>query len=336
MSTVLVTGASGFTGHHVALHAAACGLTVRATDVSSRFYGPAFEARGIEFVAADLTRREGLDALVDGIDAVVHVAGIHDYSTPEALMVAVNVDAVDNMCRAATDAGVKRFVHFSSVGVYGYDWHGKSPVPEDAPKLTPPLNHYNVTKWEGEKAVHRYGERGLPAVVLRPAAIYGPRAEYGLFNVFKQVRKERDKSRMLMVGAGDCAEAFVHVDDVCRAVMHALDTDAMVGEAFNVSDDSRITTAEFFNLVCKELYGVEKRFIHVPKTALLPVAAASQLAARVLGHKSLLEVATLHYLTHDRIWDNTKLKATGFELSYPTIQSGLGGTLRWYRDNGWL
>jgi len=84
----LVTGAAGFTGHHMVLHAARAGLRVRATDVSSRHYGALFDALGVEFVAADLTRREKLDRLLEGVDAVFHVAGIHDYSTPDEIIFA--------------------------------------------------------------------------------------------------------------------------------------------------------------------------------------------------------------------------------------------------------
>jgi nucleoside-diphosphate-sugar epimerase len=334
---VLVTGAAGFTGHHLVMHAVEAGFDVRATDISSRYYGPLFDALGVEFAASDITRAESLAPLVDGVDAVFHVAGIHDYSTPDGVMHAINVEGVDRICAAAVEAGVERLIHLSSAGVYGYDWHDGTPVAEDAAKLTPPLNNYNITKWEGEKVVNRYQrDHGLRATVFRPAAIYGPRSEYGLFNAFKQVAKERDRNRMLMVGRGECLEGFVHVTDLCRAVVFACDSESMAGDVYNVADDSRITTAEFFNLICKELHGVEKSFLRVPKPLLLPVASASQLVAKMLGKKSLLERATLHYLSCDRVWDNTKLKRTGFAFDYPTIQDGLGETLRWYIDNGWL
>jgi nucleoside-diphosphate-sugar epimerase len=129
---VLVTGAAGFTGHHMVMEAARAGLQVRATDVSSRHYGALFDALGVEFVAADLTRREGLDRLLESVDAVFHVAGIHDYSTPDEIMFAVNVKAVENLCDAAVAAGVGRFIHLSSVGVYGFVWLSGVPVPEVA------------------------------------------------------------------------------------------------------------------------------------------------------------------------------------------------------------
>ena len=86
----------------------------------------------------------------------------------------------------------------------------------------------------------------------------------------------------------------------------------------------------------KELFGAEKPFFHVPLPVLVPVAAASQLLAKGFGTKSKLEKDTLHYMSCDRIWDNAKLKETGFELEHPDVRSGMKETLDWYKDNGWL
>jgi nucleoside-diphosphate-sugar epimerase len=334
---VLVTGASGFTGHHMVAEAVKAGFRVRATDVSSRHYGAMFDALGVEFVASDLTKSDGLDRLLDGVAGVFHVAGIHDYSTPDKVIFAINVGGVENICRAAVRAGVKRFIHWSSVAVYGYDWHSGVPVKEDDKKLTPPLNNYNISKWEGEKVIGKYAEEhGLRTTILRPAAIYGIRSEYGLYNAFKQVYKDRNKKKMLMVGKGEKIEAFLHVEDMCRSAVHAYDNDSMIGEAYNVSDDSRITTAEFFKLICNELLGEEKAFTNVPLKLLVPVAVVSQFLARVFNTKSLLERATLYYLSFDRIWDNSKLKQTGFTFKYPSVEEGMKETLRWYKENGWF
>jgi nucleoside-diphosphate-sugar epimerase len=137
-------------------------------------------------------------------------------------------------------------------------------------------------------------------------------------------------------GKGDRIEAFVHVEDLCRAVLYAFDNDAMIGEIYNISDDSRVTTAEFFTLVCRELLGEEKPFLRVPMRLLLPLAAVSQFLAKLMKKKSLLEKQTLQYLSCDRIWDSTKLKEAGFRFTYPTFEAGMKETLHWYHDHGWL
>ena len=333
---ILITGAAGFSGHHMVTEAVKAGFKVRATDMSSRHYSALFEALGVEFVAADLTRPEQLNPLMQGVDGIIHVAGIHDYSTRDIIIFAINVGGVENVCQAAVKAGVRRLVHWSSVAVYGYDWHEGHPVKEDDAKLTPPLNNYNVSKWEGEKVVWKYHQKeGLSAVVLRPAAIYGVRSEYGLANVFKQAYQDRNKKKMLMAGRGDRLEAFLHIKDMCRAAIHAYKNDAMQGEAYNVADDTRMTTEDFFCFVCRHLLGQEKDFLKLPLWALVPVAVLSQSWARMTGGKSLLEKATLHYLSCEKCWDNSKLKATGFEFQYPTMERGMKETLAWYKDNGW-
>ena len=334
---ILVTGASGFSGHHMVLEAVRAGFRVRATDVSSRYYGAMFDALDVEFMASDLTRPDGLDRLMEGVDAVIHVAGIHDYSTPDKIIFAINVGGVENVCRAAARAGVKRLVHWSSVAVYGYDWKGGKPVKEDDDKLTPPLNNYNVSKWEGEKIVWKYHqEHKLAAVTLRPAAIYGIRSEYGLANVFKQAMQDRNRKKMLMAGDGSRLEAFLHVRDMCRASLFALQNEGMTGEAYNVADDTRMTTEEFFQFVCQHLLGQEKDFLKIPLWALKPAASLSQAWARMTGSKSLLEKATLNYLNTDKCWDNSKLKQTGFEFLYPTMEEGMKEVIDWYKTNGWF
>lgn len=334
---VLVTGAAGFTGHHMVAEVSKAGFRVRATDVSSRHYGAMYEALGVEFVKSDLTKHEGLDGLLDGVNSVIHVAGIHDYSTPDKIIFAVNVDAVENLCDASVKAGVDRFMHISSVGVYGYSSNPGNPVKEDDPKITPPLNNYNVSKWEGEKVVRKYiKDKGLRASMFRPAAIYGIRSEYGLYLVLKMTYDERNKKKKLILGKGDTIEAFLHVEDMCRAVIHAYDHDEMIGEAYNVADDTRITSAQFYNLLSKELLGREKDFFHLPLTIAKPIAVVSQFIARLMGTKPLLEKATLDYVNCDKIWDNSKLKATGFEFKYPTMETGMRETMKWYSDNGWF
>jgi nucleoside-diphosphate-sugar epimerase len=335
--TLLVTGAAGFSGHHMVYECAKAGYNVIATDISSRHYSAMFDALNVKFVASDLTKPDGLSAVRDPVDAIIHVAGIHDYSTPDSIIFAVNATAVDHVCRFAIQQKVDRFIHISSVGVYGYTCFKGRPVQEDDPKLTPPVNNYNASKWEGEQIVHRYiNENALKSIIFRPAAIYGKRCEYGLYRVFEQVYQAKNKTRMLMIGQGDKTEAFVHIKDVCRACIHALNNDAMINETYNLSDDSRITTAEFFQMVCQAMFGQTKPFLHIPISILKSVTNISQLLTRYAGMKFRLEKGTLDYMSCHRIWDNQKIKDTGFVFKYPTIHDGLQETLNWYMDNGWF
>ena len=131
-------------------------------------------------------------------------------------------------------------------------------------------------------------------------------------------------------------DGFLHVEDMCRSVIHAYDHEVMIGEAYNIADDTHITSAEFYSMVSLELLGEEKDFFHLPITVARPIAVASQLIARIFKPKPSLEKATLDYVNFDKHWDNSKLKATKFEFKYPTIEKGLKETLSWYKDSGWF
>jgi len=337
VKTILITGAAGFSGHHMVYECVKAGYKVIATDITSHRYSAMFDALNVKFVASDLTRPTELNSINDSIDAIIHVAGIHDYSTPDPIIIAANVTSVDHVCQFAIKKNIEQLIHISSVGVYGYSCFKNKPVKEDDPKLTPPVNNYNASKWEGEQVVHRYiKEKGLKSTIFRPAAIYGKRCEYGLYRVFEQVYQDRNRSRMLMIGKGDKTEAFIHIEDVCRACIFALNNDAMINETFNLSDDSRVTTAEFFQLVCQTLFRKAKPFLHVPISLLKPVTNISQMITKYTGFKFRLEKGTLDYMSCHRIWDNQKIKNTGFKFNYPTIHNGLEETLSWYIDNGWF
>ena len=337
MKTILITGAAGFSGHHMVYECVKAGYKVIATDISSRHYSAMFDALNVKFVSTDLTKPNGLNPINDPIDAIIHVAGIHDYSTPDPIIFAVNATAVDHVCQFAVQKKINHFIHISSVGVYGYSCFKGKPVKEDDPKLTPPVNNYNVSKWEGEQIVHRYiKENGLKSTIFRSAAIYGKRCEYGLYRVFEQVYQDRNRSRMLMIGKGDKIEAFIHIKDVCRACIYALNSDAFINETFNLCDDSRITTADFFQMVCQMLFGKTKPFFHVPISLLKQVTNISQMITKYAGVKFRLEKGTLDYMSCHRIWDNQKIKNTGFKFEYPVIHKGLEETLAWYVNNGWF
>ena len=334
---VVITGAAGFVGHHMVAHAAEAGFNVRATDVSSRHYGAMFDALGVEFVRSDLTKRDNLGQLLEGVDSVFHIAGIHDYSTPDKIIFAVNRDGVENLCDASTKAGVQRFIHFSAAGVHGYNSNPGNQVKEDDPKQTEPLNNYFVSKWEGEKVVHKYiRDKGLRATIFRPGGLYGPRAEYGVFNMFQHVYQNRHKKQIMMAGRGDKIERGSHIEDVCQAVLFAHDHDEMIGEAYFHSDASTLTTLELFQLISRELLGEEKVFFPTPVPVVQAMAGVSGVFAKLTGTKTLLEKAALDYTIHDKCWDGSKLRDAGFEFKYLTMEQGIKDTLRWYKDNGWF
>ena len=166
---VLVTGATGFTGGHLARALAARGDRVRALV---RRAAPDLAAAGVELVTGDLERPETLPAALAGVDVVYHVAALYRQAgLPEATYRRVNAESAGWIVRAAAKAGVRRVVHCSTVGVHGDIEH--PPADETAPLR--PGDVYQITKLEGERLAQlAAAESGVELVVVRPSGIYGP------------------------------------------------------------------------------------------------------------------------------------------------------------------
>ena len=223
--TVLVTGGAGFIGSHVVDALLAAGHAVVVFDDLSHGSRANVDPRAelvvgsvTEPLAADLVSRRKPDA-------VVHLAAQIDVRRSVADPVSdaqVNVLGTVNLLQAAVDAGVRRFVFFSSGGAV-YDESAPRPTPETAE--LGPASPYGVSKLAAEYFADAYRRRhGLATVVLRPANVYGPRqdaeGEGGVVAIFS--RTLLSGGTPVIYGDGEQTRDFVYVGDVVAACSAAL------------------------------------------------------------------------------------------------------------------
>src|SRR2546428_8196005 len=167
---VLLTGGSGFLGSFVAEQLSAEGHVVRALVRPHSARKILDKVARVEFAPGAIEDRASLGAAVDGVDAVVHVAGIVKARRPAAFF-EVNTQGTKNLLEAAVRHGVGRFGYGSSLATSGPSMDG-TPGPDEAePK---PGTHYGRSKLEAERAVLAAKDR-LHVTVVRPPLIYGPR-----------------------------------------------------------------------------------------------------------------------------------------------------------------
>ncbi len=343
----LVTGACGFIGTHMIEELAEAGHEIVATDLPAA-WGDDDRARGTfpsivrdlgaTFVPADVRDRAALAAATRDLDYVFHVASVFNYSAPWELYHSVNVQGTRNLLELVHEGSpnLKRFVLWGAGGVYGLPQYQAGPLREDMP-VAPP-NDYLRSKWFQEHLTMRLcAEYGLSWAILRPTTVYGPRQAYGFGEALRSVVQA---PVMAFPACLDGHVPLVHVRDVCGAALH-LATDPRGEGIFNTNDDTLITTVEMMRLLVE---GAGHRFVALPGLRSWMITGAARLVANVgeLLRKvvpampPLVEGPTVDYLDADFLFDNSKLKAAGYEFRYPDGRVGLQESVAWYRDHGWI
>ncbi len=331
----LVTGAAGFCGRYMVEHLAQSGAEVIATDLPGADASYTEDLKNVTFHPCDILDKQNLKPLMKGVKWVFHIAALFDYAASLRMNRRVNVFGTRNLCEAALAAEVERMVVWSSIGVYGTPRPEYIPVREGTPKK--PNNNFDVSKREMEIAVHDYiDEEGLPAVIIRPALMYGPRNLYGVFSMVKMLAS---MPLPVVFEASSNRIPFVHVADVVNAALWLCRGHGTVGEAYNVVDNTSITSKEFATFVCNFL-GKEVTSVNLPmflvQQAAKKVGEFALLESKLTGRRPRVEIDTLEYFTFDHFYSNVKLRQTGFKFSYPDVRVGLLETLDWYKQNEWL
>jgi UDP-glucose 4-epimerase len=300
-------------GSHLVERLATAKVRVRAT-ARPRKDTSFFDALGVEFVGADLTRPETLPPLFAGpVDRVFHLGAVCNFSTPYETLRVTNVQGVEHLTELALRKGVRRYVHVSSTSVYG-PYRGK-PFQEDDPRM--PQDAYGRSKRDGEDVVWRRFGEGLPGLIARPCTVYGPRCTDGAGKAFS-----RPTSILAIPGSGRQLLANIRAEDVALALEHLSRLDGAAGKAFNLVDDSRPTVEECLRLAA-EAFGARPPKFHLPLTLVKAFARVDGFLAARRGRIPDLEYDAVQYLFNDYVVDNTRLKQTGCSLLYPDFRESM-------------
>ncbi|WP_437956361.1 NAD(P)-dependent oxidoreductase [Sorangium sp. So ce119] len=327
---VLVTGASGFLGSHVAEQLVQKGHGVVALvrrSSSTKFLS---SLRGVELAYgaiedAESVRRAVVDA---GVDAIVHSAGLVK-ARDEAEFFRVNVGGTRNMLDAAKAApSMKRFVFVSSLAAIGPSLDGRPVAPDARPA---PVTRYGRSKLEAERLVLAEKD-ALPVVVLRPPMIYGPRDQES-FAFFQSVAR-----RFLpMLGDGKNTLSVIYASDAAAACIRALESDVPSGRAYFI-DDGRVYVWRDMLADVESAIGA-RAFVRVgvPFSLMRGAALASEGMSRLTGKPVMLTRDKLNELSASHwVCDSGEARR---ELGWEPQVSWAEGTRRavaWYREHGWL
>lgn len=242
---LVVTGAAGFIGSSLSDALLAAGHDVVGIDAFIDYYArevkeanlaKAREHESFAFHEADL-RSAALEPLVDGADAVLHLAAmpglVRSWSEVE-LYTTCNLLATHRLIEAALTCGVPRFVHASTSSVYGLLAVGDETAP------TRPISPYGVTKLAAEQLIQAFvATRGLNASILRYFSIYGPRQRPDMaYHLFAEAML--DGRPITVTGDGRQTRSNTFVDDCVVATIAAIEG-AASGEVYNIAGGEEIS-----------------------------------------------------------------------------------------------
>jgi nucleoside-diphosphate-sugar epimerase len=203
----LVTGATGFVGRRLVERLIMMGARIRVL-VRNPEKLSAHLASACEVIVGDLDNRASLDAAVNGVRVVFHcAANVRTWDEWSAYEVA-NIRGVENIARAVVrcSPGLYRFVHLSSVDVYGFP-----DIPADETAVLDDAGFpYGESKRQGELRLREIAEaHGIPYTILRPTNIIGPRSPF-----VERIGNELISGLMLTINGGGVHAGLLHVDNL--------------------------------------------------------------------------------------------------------------------------
>lgn len=318
---VLITGGTGFIGRHMAEHLLARGHDVSILGRDFREAG-ALLAMGATPVACDLRDAEAVAEACRGCDAVIHAGALSAPWGPAAAFRAVNVGGTAAVLAGCARHGVGRLIHISSPAVIftGGEHRGTT---EAAPYPRRFTSAYAASKAAAEALVRA---ASVPAVILRPKAIFGPGDRALLPRVIAAARA----GRLVQVGTGDNLVDLTYVANVAHAAALALVSSPAVGNTYHITNGEHVPLWSLIRRTVRHV-GLDDRLRAVPLPLMLAVAAAMEARAALTGREPLLTRYSVAILGRTQTYD---ISAARRDLGYAplvTVAEGVERTLEGLR-----
>jgi len=318
---ILITGASGFIGSHLLKHLA--GKKSFQTAGLVRKTSNLFRLQGKEYHLLHASLDEPLENIVHGFDIVIHTAALaRDWGNYNNFY-RTNVEGTVNIVKASIHCGVKRFIHFSSVVVYGFKGNVNT---DETKKMKPFSNNYCITKSLTEEKIMRFKDE-IELFILRPSNVFGPFDTSFTYPLYSAL----EKGLAGWTAGGKTLTSPCYIKNLVQAAGLCLKAPGGAGEAYNITDGKDILWKEYLKMTADELQ---------KKPPFLPVPAALLYRASLILEKGfqLFHSQKPPLITPYRIAQSMRdfsfsidkaKRLLGYSPSYTTLE-GTKESIEWY------
>ena len=329
---LLVTGGTGFIGSHLAEAAVRRGSEVVVLGLTDRPEERAnaelLSGLGAEILSGSITDADLCRRAARGATHIFHLAvAMREGGKRDEFFESINLDGTRHLLEAASVERVDRFVYCSTIGIYGHRAPGITR--EDSPLA--PGNIYERTKVSAERLVREFAEKcALPASVLRPADVYGPR-DQRLLKLFKGV----SRGRFPLFGSGEGRRHMVYVDDVVSAFFKACERDEALGQGLIIAGPRACTLRELLDEITRAT-GSRRYGFRLPLAPMLGVAAVVEDVCAALKVDPPIYRRRMDFFHSDSEFDTSRARRALDWEPRVDLSEGIRRTLEDYRSSGQL
>ncbi len=261
---ILVTGGAGFIGANLARLLLAQSREVVVVDDLSIGSAAYLDGLDVALHVGDIRDPAQLAGRFDGIDAVIHLAAwgnVIDSIQDPTENFRVNAQGTLNVLDAARAAGVRKFVMASTGGAL----MGNAPPPVDENSVPRPISPYGASKLAGEGYCSAFAvSYGLPTVCCRFGNVYGPYSAHKKGVITRYIRQIAGGETITIYGDGESMRDYIHVDDLCRGIVLALDADTGAFDIFHLATGKGTRIAELADMIHALFPEAPRRIDHQP------------------------------------------------------------------------
>lgn len=325
---MFVTGATGFIGAHFVERALMEGHEVvglyRSDGPKHRTTIEHLRARGASLRRGDILNPESFANALQGADCVCHfAAAFRESGADEAYFERMNVEGSANVAKAAAAAGIKRFVHCGTAGIYGQRVAGT--IDERTP--IQPWNSYERSKLAADEQVRTIaGTAGMEYVILRPTAVYGPRDER-LLKLFRSVAK----GRFPLFGRGDGRRHMIYVTDLADAFLRACKAPSAANQELIIAGPKAVPLREMLQTIAaaanRAAFGPS-----LPLKPMLALAAVVEDTCKVLKIDPPIYRRRMDFYLNDAAFDSRQAQTLLGWQPKVDLAEGFAATLRALRQ----